>query len=113
MFFATEFAIPPSAFKTMCVACCELKIRNGDIKLFDRYSPDSSAGLYNERTSETTAAISRMISVTSWRASQTNWRNVFGGFGGIVLEPKVSLRCSKSDWDPLNPAQRMKDERKL
>lgn len=43
------------------------------------------------------------MSVTSCRASQTSCRNVFGGFGGMVLEPKVSLLCSKSTFDPLRP----------
>ena len=44
-----------------------------------------------------------MIRVTSCSASHTNSRNVFGGRGGIVLEPNTSRRCSKSPLSPLKP----------
>jgi len=43
------------------------------------------------------------MSVTSCSASQTSCRNVLGGFGGMTFEPKVSLLCSKSAFDPLRP----------
>ena len=52
---------------------------------------------------ETTAAISKIISVISCKASQTNWRNVLGGFGGIVLDPNTSLLASRSDLSPRVP----------
>lgn len=54
------------------------------------------------------AATSRIISVISCKASHTNWRNVFGGFGGIEFDPKVSLLCSKSTCDPLRPVKKEK-----
>ena len=63
----------------------------------------SSAGWYSESPNDTRAAISRIISVMSWRASHTSWRNVLGGLGGIVFEPKVSLLCSLSGRLPLRP----------
>ncbi len=50
------------------------------------------------------AAISRMIRVTSCSASHTSCRKVFGGFGGITLEPKMSRLRSRSSRDPLKPA---------
>lgn len=49
------------------------------------------------------AATSKIIRVISCKASHTNWRNVLGGFGGIELDPKVSLLCSESTCDPLSP----------
>jgi len=60
-------------------------------------------GLYRLRPKETTAAISKIISVISCKASQTNWRNVLGGFGGIVLDPNTSLLASRSDLSPRVP----------
>ena len=44
-----------------------------------------------------------MISVTSCSASQTSWRNVLGGLGGITLDPNTSLRRSKSSFPPDKP----------
>ena len=62
-----------------------------------------------------------MMSVTSCKASHTSCkqdvfecygccqaqltiRNVFGGLGGMVFDPKTSLRCSRSLPSPLSPA---------
>ena len=56
-----------------------------------------------ERRSDTMAATSRIMSVTSCNASQTSRRNVLGGLGGIVFEPNVCLRCSMSLAVPDNP----------
>lgn len=42
------------------------------------------------------AATMRMISVTSCNASQTNCRKLFGGLGGITLEPNILRLCSMS-----------------
>lgn len=49
-----------------------------------------------------------MINVTSCNASHTNCKNVFGGFGGIILEPNVSRLCCMSAADPLRPMQMAK-----
>lgn len=49
------------------------------------------------------AAISRMMRVTSCRASHTNSKNVLGFFGGIMFFPKTSLRFSKSAGFPERP----------
>ena len=51
------------------------------------------------------AASSRMMRVTSWRASHTSSRKVLGGRGGIVFEPNTSLRRSMSDLSPLMPGK--------
>ena len=56
-----------------------------------------------DKSSETMAATSRMMRVTSCSASHTNRQKVFGGLGGIVLEPNVSRRCSMSFGEPDNP----------
>ena len=63
----------------------------------------SLGGLYRLRANETMAAISKMISVMSCRASHTNWRKVLGGFGGIMLDPNTSRRPSKSALSPRRP----------
>lgn len=42
----------------------------------------------------------------SCKASHTNCRNVFGGFGGIEFDPNVSRLCSKSTCDPLSPGKK-------
>lgn len=65
----------------------------------------SGGGLYNDRSNEINAAICRIIKVTSWSASQINWKNVLGGLGGIELQPKTFLRSSKSLCDPLKPVR--------
>lgn len=49
------------------------------------------------------AAISRMMSVTSCRASHTNSKKVLGFFGGITFFPKIRLRFSKSTGFPDRP----------
>ena len=49
------------------------------------------------------AATSNTMSVTSCRASHTNCRNVFGGFGGITFEPNVSLLLARSSGLPESP----------
>ena len=36
--------------------------------------------------------------------AQLTIRNVFGGLGGMVFDPKTSLRCSRSLLSPLSPA---------
>jgi hypothetical protein len=56
-----------------------------------------------DKSSETMAATSRMMRVTSCRASHTNLQKVFGGLGGIVFDPNVSRRCSMSFGEPDNP----------
>ena len=37
------------------------------------------------------------------QALNTNCKNVFGGFGGIMFDPKHFMRSSKSAGDPDNP----------
>ena len=66
-------------------------------------STSSFGGLYRLKANETTAAISKMISVMSCRASHTNSRKVLGGFGGIMLDPNTSRRPSKSALSPRRP----------
>jgi hypothetical protein len=56
-----------------------------------------------DKSSETMAATSRMMRVTSCSASHTNLQKVFGGLGGIVFDPNVSRRCSMSFGEPDNP----------
>merc|ERR1719414_830915 len=63
----------------------------------------SCGGLYRLKARETMAAISRMISVMSCKASHTNWRKVLGGLGGMMLEPNTSRLASKSDLSPRRP----------
>lgn len=58
-----------------------------------------------DKSSETMAATSRMMRVTSCSASHTNRQKVFGGLGGIVLEPNVCRRCSMSFGEPDNPVR--------
>ena len=58
-----------------------------------------------ERSSETIAAICRMMRVTSWSASHTSRQKDLDGFGGIVLEPNTWRRCSISLAAPDNPVQ--------
>ena len=41
--------------------------------------------------------------VTSWRASHTSSRKVFGFFGGIVFSPYTSLLLSRSAWELVRP----------
>lgn len=48
--------------------------------------------------------------VISCKASHTSCANVLGGLGGIELDPKVSLLCSRSTCDPLRPGQDNKIE---
>lgn len=49
------------------------------------------------------AAISRMMRVTSCRASHTSCRKVFGFFGGIRFLPYSSFLLSRSVWTPARP----------
>ena len=65
--------------------------------------PSSFGGLQKDKSNDITAASCKMIRVTSCNASHTNSRNVFGGRGGIMLEPNTSRRCSKSPLSPLKP----------
>jgi len=58
----------------------------------------------NESDSEMMAATMRMMSVTSWIASQTSSKNDFGGFGGMTLEPNTSTRRRPSATLPARPA---------
>ena len=53
------------------------------------------------------AAISRMISVTSCRASHTSCRKVFGFFGGIKFCPKICFLFSRSGAVPGKPEDRV------
>ena len=53
-----------------------------------------------------TAAISRIMSVTSCRASQTSSRKDLGGLGGITFEPNTSWRRVKSSDKPGRPETR-------
>jgi len=46
----------------------------------------------NAKPRDIAAAAIRIINVMSCSASQTSSRNVFGGFGGITFDPKISLR---------------------
>ena len=66
-------------------------------------STSAFGGLYRLKANETTAAISKIISVMSCRASHTNSRKVLGGFGGIMLDPNTSRRPSKSALSPRRP----------
>ena len=50
------------------------------------------------------AAASRMMSVTSCKASHTSSRKVLGFFGGIKFFPNLWQRCSRSAGSPLRPA---------
>ena len=59
--------------------------------------------IYKYIPKETTAAITKIISVISCKASQTNWRSVLDGFGGIVLDPNSSLLAWRSDLSPHVP----------
>ena len=53
-----------------------------------------------------TAAISRMMRVTSCRASHTSWRNVLGFLGGMKFFPNEVWRFSRSTGLPERPAKR-------
>ena len=55
------------------------------------------------------AVISRMMSVTSCRASHTNSKKVLGLFGGITFFPKTSLRFSKSAGFPDRPEKETRE----
>lgn len=93
-----------------------LSVTGEDYRKGNSHSRSSSLGGWQkESPSETRAASSRMIRVTSCNASQTNCKNVFGAFGGIVFEPKTSRRISRSALSPLRPEksqQGFKNERK-
>ena len=76
------------------------------------YLPSLLEGM-KERSNETMAATSRMMSVTSCSASHTRRQNVLGGLGGIVLDPNVCRLCSMSFGVPDNPERFiMKTEKK-
>ena len=56
------------------------------------------------------AAISRMMSVTSWRASHTNSKKVLGFLGGIKFCPNTCLRFSRSAGFPDRPEKEKRVE---
>lgn len=59
------------------------------------------------------AAASKMMSVTSCKASHTSSRKVLGFLGGMKFWPKVWHRRSRSAGSPLRPNQTdMKEEEK-
>lgn len=59
--------------------------------------------MYRERIKEMTAAICKIINVTSCSASQISSMKVFGGLGGMELQPNTCLRSSSSESVPDNP----------